>query len=226
MEKGRNNAVLLTVIGIATLLVAIVGATFAYFSAQTTYNDNNSTLTIRTTNGGNSEFIGGDNIVVNNIYPIDNKDWVTKTISIHYTNVEADASFRYPYKLQLVYNNGFAAETIKYTFERVAAGTEVCPNSTSDGQPIAVNGTGCGTPVTTVTAANETMVGDVASTYFLAGENTVDLGTANFAKSTDSAGSTHTYLLKIQFPNKGSVNQNSEQGKQLTAYVKFVPTNA
>ena len=38
MEK--KNTVLLTVIAIATLLVAVVGATFAYFSADTTTNNN------------------------------------------------------------------------------------------------------------------------------------------------------------------------------------------
>lgn len=35
-NENKRNTVLLTVIGIATLLVAIVGATFAYFTAKTT----------------------------------------------------------------------------------------------------------------------------------------------------------------------------------------------
>lgn len=38
----RNNTILLTVIGVATLLVALVGATFAYFSATITNNSNQS----------------------------------------------------------------------------------------------------------------------------------------------------------------------------------------
>lgn len=36
MERGNGNTVLLTVIGVATLLVALVGATFAYFTASVT----------------------------------------------------------------------------------------------------------------------------------------------------------------------------------------------
>lgn len=36
MERGNGNTVLLTVIGVATLLVALVGATFAYFTANAT----------------------------------------------------------------------------------------------------------------------------------------------------------------------------------------------
>lgn len=33
MENKKNNSILLTVIGVATLLVALIGATFAYFTA-------------------------------------------------------------------------------------------------------------------------------------------------------------------------------------------------
>ena len=36
----RKNTILLTVIAIATLLVAVVGATFAYFTATITDNIN------------------------------------------------------------------------------------------------------------------------------------------------------------------------------------------
>ena len=43
MEK--RNTVLLTVIAIATLLVAVVGATFAYFSADISGNNGSVTVT-------------------------------------------------------------------------------------------------------------------------------------------------------------------------------------
>lgn len=42
MERGNGNTVLLTVIGVATLLVALVGATFAYFTANATSNSSQS----------------------------------------------------------------------------------------------------------------------------------------------------------------------------------------
>lgn len=42
MERGNGNTVLLTVIGVATLLVALVGATFAYFTANVTNNSSQS----------------------------------------------------------------------------------------------------------------------------------------------------------------------------------------
>jgi predicted ribosomally synthesized peptide with SipW-like signal peptide len=47
MEK--RNTILLTVIAVATLLVAVVGATFAYFTATVnTTNDSNATTTVTT----------------------------------------------------------------------------------------------------------------------------------------------------------------------------------
>lgn len=47
MEGNKKNTLLLTVIAIATLLVAVVGATFAYFSAQLSTGTNED-VTIRT----------------------------------------------------------------------------------------------------------------------------------------------------------------------------------
>ena len=38
-NNNRGSMIILTVIGIATLLVAVIGATFAYFTAQINYND-------------------------------------------------------------------------------------------------------------------------------------------------------------------------------------------
>ena len=47
MERGNGNTVLLTVIGVATLLVALVGATFAYFTATVT--DSSTPVNVTTT---------------------------------------------------------------------------------------------------------------------------------------------------------------------------------
>lgn len=58
MEK--KNTVLLTGIAVATLLVAVVGATFAYFSATVT-NENNTTTVLKAANLGIT-FTGGKEI--------------------------------------------------------------------------------------------------------------------------------------------------------------------
>lgn len=47
-DVQRGNTVLLTIIGVATLLVALVGATFAYFSA-TVSNSNRESVNVTTT---------------------------------------------------------------------------------------------------------------------------------------------------------------------------------
>ena len=48
MENNKQNSVLLIIIAVATLLVAVVGATFAYFTAN---NPNGSTAEVKTTSG-------------------------------------------------------------------------------------------------------------------------------------------------------------------------------
>lgn len=49
MNNGKGNIVLLTIIAVATLLVAVTGATFAYFGA--TMNGNSSETPIEVTSG-------------------------------------------------------------------------------------------------------------------------------------------------------------------------------
>ena len=48
MENNKQNSVLLIIIAVATLLVAVVGATFAYFTAN---NPNGATAEVKTTSG-------------------------------------------------------------------------------------------------------------------------------------------------------------------------------
>jgi predicted ribosomally synthesized peptide with SipW-like signal peptide len=63
----KKNTVLLTVIAVATLLVAVVGATFAYFSAQVT-NNNQTTTTLKAAELG-IVFTGTNEITATSIEP-------------------------------------------------------------------------------------------------------------------------------------------------------------
>lgn len=56
-EKGDGNTILLTVIGVATLLVALVGATFAYFSTQVN-NESNQSMSISTAAPVGLQYLG------------------------------------------------------------------------------------------------------------------------------------------------------------------------
>lgn len=91
-EKKGGNTILLTVIGIATLLVAIVGATFAYFTATVTDGDKGSSVIIRTATLAVT-YNDGNNIVASGITP----GWTdTKTISItNTTDYPAAYTFRW-----------------------------------------------------------------------------------------------------------------------------------
>lgn len=61
MDNNKQNSVLLIIIAVATLLVAVVGATFAYFTA---YNSSGSTVTVNTKTGSmNILFSDGDDAV-------------------------------------------------------------------------------------------------------------------------------------------------------------------
>lgn len=71
-KKGNGNTVLLTVIGVATLLVALVGATFAYFSATITNNAKESVI-ITTAAPIGLEYLG-ETLSLPNAVPGDTKD--------------------------------------------------------------------------------------------------------------------------------------------------------
>ena len=63
MERENNNKALLLVVGAATLITAMVGATFAYFSAT----DTSETQTITTASSNMT--VAAENNHVANIYP-------------------------------------------------------------------------------------------------------------------------------------------------------------
>ncbi len=67
MEK--KNVVFLTVLAVATLLTAVVGTTFAYFTATVNGNNQAQTTTITTANNLGITFSDGDDISDSNIVP-------------------------------------------------------------------------------------------------------------------------------------------------------------
>jgi len=64
MENKRGTTVLLTVIGIATLLVAVVGATFAYFTATVTEDNETTNVTVTSATLGTINFDHGRTIEI------------------------------------------------------------------------------------------------------------------------------------------------------------------
>ena len=72
MENNKQNTLLLTVISVATLLVAVIGATFAYFTANV--NDTETSAVILTTATLTINYEGGTNGLVTNSTSVEPTD--------------------------------------------------------------------------------------------------------------------------------------------------------
>lgn len=125
---GKSNTILLTVIGIATLLVVVTGATFAYFAAIINGNDQATSIKIQAGNGGTITFGGGEKVELNNIFPRGiepGSEWVTKHITLSNTaNEGSTGTSVYKFTMSVdenTFNFGDTldgTENMKFTFVR------------------------------------------------------------------------------------------------------------
>lgn len=132
MNSGKSSMVLLTVIAVATLLVAVVGATFAYFSA--TMNGRESATTIEVTSGTLSvEYDGNSKISASNLNPgavVANKNFTVTGFVTGSTNLNYEAKL-------IVNNNTFSNGALVYTI----TSTNVSNNGstiTTTSEPVAI----------------------------------------------------------------------------------------
>lgn len=114
MKEKKSNTILIAVVAVLTLLVAVVGTTFAYFTAVLSSNE--STTTIKVSSGTvGTVFEGGEIITINNIFPRP-ESWHTKTFSVKFTST-APSGTTFPYTLAMVIEqNTFTAGYLKFTF--------------------------------------------------------------------------------------------------------------
>lgn len=206
MEK--KNTILLTVIAVATLLVAVVGATFAYFTATIeTQNEENSTTTIQTKTIATATMDYGKNVSASNVLP---GYKVVKSVNITGKGTADDLPVNGTITLTPSVTD-FGSH-IKYTLYKVSgasapdAGT-ICTasNQIVDGEKyydsMTCDPTSLGTPVIAETAFTGTtpVTQDVTVTY-----NTND-----------------TYYVLIEYENDTTADQNSERGKTFTVDINF-----
>ncbi len=200
MSEGKNNTVMLTIIGIATLLIAVVGATFAYFSATLTGTDSEKEYTVRSATVG-TEFNGGADITATGIYP-KAEAWGTKTFSIKTTATKGVST---KYKITLVIDDNdttedatisdgaghvkrFQANALSYTLTATEA------NAASKG---------------TMPTATETQIAD-PSKDIVFGDATI--------YGNDTQEVTQTYTLSMFFKDTGE-DQNANQGAQFKGHI-------
>lgn len=149
MKEGKGNRILLTIVAIATLLVAVVGATFAYFTAVLTGEEDTTTVKIISGSIG-TVYDGGSIVTEANIFP-GPEIQATKTFTIKHTNNVVDGA-NVSYALAVVIDeNTFTAGDLKYTFLKD-------PTSSLNG--------GFATDVVTQTSVPTTGSIDLGSGYF------------------------------------------------------------
>ena len=92
MDETKSQSIFLSIIGIATLLVAIIGATFAWFSITVTGNENPSDIVITSGTLGQVSFVDGTNIEIQNLMP---GVFTTKTFTVSQTDPSATGKIAY-----------------------------------------------------------------------------------------------------------------------------------
>ena len=210
-DNSKTNTLLLTVIGVATLLVAVIGATFAYFTAQvgggdsaTTVKMNAGVLKINFTNGNTVQSKEGfeptkaaeECAKKEGGYYCDQAQYspvATKKFTLTGTNTTlASDNMKMPYTIKLVVTqNEFSTGAIKYTLVGTKTGGEAATGELAQ----------VATWVDVKTGAAESTA--IGSGYFLPGSDTV-----------------HSYDLNIYFPDN-HVNQDIDKNKVFGAKVEI-----
>lgn len=201
MEERKNNTVLLTVIGIATLLVVVVGATFAFFAAQT-ITDDVSTVTITAASDGTviaSTGFGTVEELEAKIYPRE-AAWFTKEFTLKQDGVSgANGSQKVTILLEVSENEFAAADPHSANGTHKALGNYITYTWTADGA-------------------------DESSTH------TVVPGASNNATLLENTytrvqGFDLDYTLKIYFDEDATSNQNDGNNHKLTFQVSYSITD-
>ena len=217
MEK--KNVVFLTVLAVATLLTAVVGTTFAYFTATVTNTNTPTATTVTTASDLGITYSDGDQIGMSNIVPGQYTD--EKTITV--TNNSTTTAMHYQITWDEVANSFVKGATDT---------TDDLVYSLTSGGANKIGTTGYASAATT-NAYVTTTLGAMAGTkaYSVAGgKATIDAGTSEItvaavpANGVDAilvpdteiaAGATHTYVLRVYYLETG-VTQNENQSAKGT----------
>lgn len=198
---GKNNTILLTVIAIATLLVVVTGATFAYFAAVDRGNENASSISITAASEGTKvTFSGGETVNLTNIYPKGTEtEWIKKNVTLSNSATDSTGTSKYTFTMSGAKNTfDFkdgetdvldGTENIKFTFTRDVAnsvGEVTSPTETA-------------APVTVVSKGGE-----------IIGSGTVQNNVAN----------TVTYTLKVYYDN-ATYNQNNGAQREFSFHIGY-----
>lgn len=208
MEK--KNTILLTVIAVATLLVAVVGATFAYFTASSSVTgDEASTGAIDT------ETVGSVGITQTTIGPSTNAiypgtmNYVGISVAATKSETEADFTLTYNVTGDVTLSEAFAHD-VEWRLYRVDASESEPVHC----DPVTTTADPAGTQYSQTCTEGTSLTSPVANGTITAGQTTGEVSYADQTAST--TGGTAYYYLVVEYPNKEE-SQNDDQGKNITA---------
>ena len=87
-KDNKNNRIVLLILGIATVLIALIGATFAYFTSVIRYNNAPQSVTLTTVEVQGLEYTASDTLSLVDAIP-DNDKTDTQTFTIYNPNATA-----------------------------------------------------------------------------------------------------------------------------------------
>lgn len=152
MENNKQNSVLLIIIAVATLLVAVVGATFAYFTAS---NPSGSTAEVKTTSGkmeisfadGNdaatakkTDFEPSNTVLVDKTFTITG-DNVTATKPNNNGTLGTESSLVMPFIVSLDYTTTFINNELHVLVKKTNADSAYTQNISYTGATLLKNST-------------------------------------------------------------------------------------
>ena len=219
MEK--KNTVLLTVIAVATLLVAVVGATFAYFTATNTVNDqSNGNVTINTASVESVSFttasITGSDTP---IYPgTANYIGASATASLTAAGARSyDVTYNVSGSVTLSEAFAFPVTWTLYSADIPVAEPVSCTEvaNTTSGTEVRYTQTCTVSNSLTATSATGTIsAGQTSATVSLTGEV--------LNSTTGTTGTSKYYYLVFTYPNDSTASQNADQGKSITGAITSI----
>ena len=212
MEK--KNMVLLTVIAVATLLVAVVGATFAYFTAQSTTTGNSATTSATTRQLAALSWSAGESGKSPEVYP------GYMAYQAYELSATGNGSANYKLTLDATVDPAFNAiekqEDLTYSIYK---STTSKPEYTTLFQPGDAS-VQTADNTTTYKIAGAGFTHDSLTTVVLEKPLTTGSKQEIVANATINANATEYYVLVINFHDNGAA-QNGLQGKAFSASLKL-----
>ncbi len=248
-RTNKSNTMLLTVIAIATLLVAVIGATFAYFTAQVGGAESASTVIVEgvqltiTFGDGTATLLTDEALTPNK----DETAVLTKAFTISGVNPTAmgnngDTGRAMPYTLYLIVtNNTFQLKknsghtSLTWTLASSGTGAATAVTTKQDIKPTTADTTSKGATwisCPTGFTCNDTLTGNITlhdnNGNPISGSTNLQgvlLGTAEFAAQSNKTAVTHSYTLSIYF-DEIDENQDYDKNAVFEGYVAIDASGA